>query len=130
MPMASTIANSVSVLIEKPSAYSPANVPISDTGTAIIGIRVARQCCRNTNTTSSTSTAASKIVFTTSWIDASITTRGVERDEVVHAGGERGLELAPAALLIAAATSSALAPVCRKTAMPTAGWPSTVVVMS
>ena len=42
MPIASTIANSVSVLIEKPNSHSPAKVPISDTGTAIIGMKVAR----------------------------------------------------------------------------------------
>ena len=71
MPIASTIANSVSVLIEKPNAHSPAKAPISDTGTAIIGISVARQLCRNRNTTSSTSSAASKIVLITSLIEAS-----------------------------------------------------------
>ena len=73
MPIASTIAKSVSVLIEKPSAYRPANVPMSDTGTASIGIKVARQCCRNTNTTRITSAAASAIVMTTSWIEACTT---------------------------------------------------------
>jgi hypothetical protein len=70
MPMASTMANSVSVLIEKPNSCSPAKVPISDTGTASIGISVARQVCRNTKTTASTSTAASMMVVTTSLIDA------------------------------------------------------------
>ena len=47
MPIASTMPNSVSVLIEKPNSSMPANVPISDTGTASIGISVARQFCRN-----------------------------------------------------------------------------------
>ncbi len=51
MPMASTRPNSVSVLMVKPSAVNMANVPSSDTGTASIGISVARQLCRNTNTT-------------------------------------------------------------------------------
>jgi hypothetical protein len=73
MPTARTIANRVSVLIEKPSMYSPAKVPMSDTGTAIIGMRVARQLCRKMNTTSSTRTAASASVTTTSWMDASTT---------------------------------------------------------
>ena len=59
------------MLIEKPSSQSPAKVPISDTGTAIIGISVARQVCRNRNTTASTSSAASKIVMFTSLIEAS-----------------------------------------------------------
>ncbi len=69
MPMASTIAKRVSVLIEKPSAYRPAKVPMMDTGTASIGISVARPVCRKTNTTRSTSSAASKIVTCTSWIE-------------------------------------------------------------
>ena len=70
MPMASTMANSVSVLIEKPNSCSPAKVPISDTGTASIGMSVARQLCRNTNTTASTMKAASTMVTSTSLIDA------------------------------------------------------------
>ena len=71
MPMASTSANRVSVLMEKPTSHSPAKAPISDTGTAIIGISVARQVCRNRNTTASTSSAASKMVVFTSLIEAS-----------------------------------------------------------
>ena len=46
-PIASTRPNSVSVFSEKPSAGKTMNVPISDTGTAITGISVARQFCRN-----------------------------------------------------------------------------------
>ena len=42
MPIASTSASSETVLSEKPSASITANVPISDTGTAISGISVAR----------------------------------------------------------------------------------------
>ena len=71
MPMASTSAKSVSVLIVNPTAHRPAKAPISETGTAIIGISVARQVCRKRNTTARTSTAASKMVFTTSLIEAS-----------------------------------------------------------
>jgi len=41
--MANTRANSESVLIENPKNGNTANVPISETGTAIIGINVARQ---------------------------------------------------------------------------------------
>ena len=70
MPMASTIANSVSVLIEKPNSHKPAKVPMSDTGTASIGISVARQVCKKTNTTSTTMIAASMMVTPTSLIDA------------------------------------------------------------
>ena len=66
MPVASTIANSVSVFSVKPNSIRPPNAPINDTGTAMIGISVARQLCRNTNTTSSTSAAASESVMITS----------------------------------------------------------------
>ncbi|CAD6563480.1 hypothetical protein LMG24235_08727 [Paraburkholderia sabiae] len=72
MPIASTMPNSVSMLIEKPSASIPMNVPTIDTGTASTGISVARRLCRNTNTTITTSTTASKNVCTTSVIDARV----------------------------------------------------------
>ena len=67
-PIASTSPNNDRVLMEKPSNGKIANVPINDTGTAIIGISVARQFCRNRNTTSVTSTMASRIVFAISLI--------------------------------------------------------------
>ena len=71
MPIASTRAKSVSVLMENPTTHRPAKAPMSDTGTAIIGISVARQVCRKRNTTASTSSAASKMVVFTSLIEAS-----------------------------------------------------------
>jgi hypothetical protein len=55
-------------LIEKPRSGKSANVPISDTGTATIGISVARQFCRKRKTTSTTSTSASSSVITISWM--------------------------------------------------------------
>jgi hypothetical protein len=51
-------------------------VPSSTTGTAMVGIRVARQFCRNRNITMNTSTMASIRVLTTSSIDSF--TNGVE----------------------------------------------------
>ncbi len=75
MPIASTIPNSVSVLIEKPSAWNAANVPISEIGTTRIGIRVARQLCRKRYTTSTTSTNAMPRVIATSFSDS--ITKGV-----------------------------------------------------
>ena len=54
-------------MAEKPSASMTAKVPISDTGTAMIGISVARTLPRNRNTTIATSTKASSRVLTTSW---------------------------------------------------------------
>ena len=73
MPVASTIANRVRVLMEKPNRNRPANAPISATGTAMNGISAARQLCRNTNTTISTSVAAMNSVSITSRIEASTT---------------------------------------------------------
>ena len=66
MPIASTSASSETVLAEKPSASITAKVPISDTGTAISGMRVARRLPRNRKTTMTTSTKASISVCTTS----------------------------------------------------------------
>ena len=45
-------------------------MPISEIGTATIGISVARQLCRKRYTTASTSTIASMRVLTTSLIEA------------------------------------------------------------
>ena len=42
-PIASTMANMVSVLMVKPAAASTPNVPSRTTGTAIVGISVARK---------------------------------------------------------------------------------------
>ena len=70
MPIASTSANSVSTLMVKPSSRRPRNVPMTLTGTASIGISVARQLWRKMNTTSVTSSIASTSVITTSLIDA------------------------------------------------------------
>ena len=69
MPMARMRPNKVSRLIEKPSRYMPAKAPIIDTGTARIGISVARIFCKNRYTTAITSSTASKNVWITSSID-------------------------------------------------------------
>ena len=66
MPMASTSASSETVLAEKPSASITAKVPISDTGTAISGMSVARQLPRNRKTTITTRMKASTSVCITS----------------------------------------------------------------
>ena len=69
-PMASTMASNVSVLIVKPITWKAAKVPIKDTGTAIIGITVDCQVCKNKYTIIATRSKASAKVFTTSFIDA------------------------------------------------------------
>ena len=53
------------------TAHRPAKAPISDTGTAMIGISVARAFCRKMNTTRITSSIASASVISTSRIDTS-----------------------------------------------------------
>ena len=65
-PMASTMANMVSMLMENPNSPSTAKVPRSTTGTAIVGISVARMLPMNSHITRNTSTTASNRVFTTS----------------------------------------------------------------
>ncbi len=47
-----------------------AKVPMSETGTSIIGRIIARQSCRNTSTTMPTSSTASRSVLTTSSTDS------------------------------------------------------------
>ena len=66
MPIASTKARSETMLSEKPSASMTAKVPISETGTAISGISVARTLPRNRKTTITTRTNASIRVWITS----------------------------------------------------------------
>src|SRR5438270_10723614 len=65
-PIASTNPKSESVLIEKPNNGNSTNVPTKDTGTAHNGMSVARQPCKNTNTTMTTSASASNNVLTMS----------------------------------------------------------------
>ena len=59
MPMASTMANRVDRLTVKPSAAIAANAPMMVTGTVVAGTSMARQSCRKTRITTSTSTPAS-----------------------------------------------------------------------
>ena len=69
-PVASTIPNSVRVLIENPNALMKTKVPIRDTGMVTAGMTVARQSWRKRKMTRMTSTIASNSVFTTSRIDS------------------------------------------------------------
>ncbi len=76
MPMASTRPNSDSAFSPKPNRCMTAKVPIRETGTAISGMIEARQVCRNTMTTMTTSTMASIKVCTTAWIEPRTNTVG------------------------------------------------------
>src|SRR5450631_2358007 len=70
MPIASTKPNSVRVLMLNASGTNTAKVPISDTGTASIGISDVLTLPKNTNTTNTTSTIASISVRITSMIES------------------------------------------------------------
>ncbi len=70
IPIASTTANSVSRLIEKPIAAIAANAPMIVTGTVVAGTSVARQSCRNTTITINTNIPASNSVRYTSDTDS------------------------------------------------------------
>ena len=59
----------------KPKAASTPKVPSSTTGTAMVGMRVARKFCRKRSMTRNTSTMASRRVFTTSSMESR--TKGV-----------------------------------------------------
>ena len=69
-PVASVKPKSVSVLIEKPSSFIAANVPISETGIVIDGISVLCQFCKKMKMTSTTSRIAISSVTRTSLIEA------------------------------------------------------------
>ena len=65
-PIATTIASNETVLAEKPSDVMIAKAPIRLTGTATVGMMVARTEPRKRNTTRTTRTNASASVFNTS----------------------------------------------------------------
>ncbi|CSP98179.1 Uncharacterised protein [Shigella sonnei] len=65
-PIASTIPNIVNVLMVKPTADKIANVPRITTGTAIVGMIVARKFCKNRYMTRKTRMIASTSVLKTS----------------------------------------------------------------
>ena len=70
VPMASTRANSVRILILNPAATRQANVPINDTMMEIEGISVLFKSCKKKYTTRITNIMAIINVSTTLWIDA------------------------------------------------------------
>ena len=109
MPMASTSASSDTVLAEKPSASITAKVPISATGTAMIGIRVARRLPRKTKTTMATRTKASISVFLTLWMVAATNTVVSYMTSEATSSGKRGFS-SSSFRFTASAVASALAP--------------------
>ncbi len=121
-PMASTRANMVSTLMENPTADRMPNVPKSTTGTAMVGIRVARQFCRNRKITRKTRMMASARVFTTSPMDFWM--NGVVSMTATYlTPGGKVLASSAMRALTALAVSSALAPGVSRIGMPAAGLP-------
>ena len=116
MPIASTRPSSDSTLIEKPISGKNMNAPISETGTVISGMSVARQFCRKTKTTMMTRTIASNSVCTISVMPSS--TGSVVSSEIVYSmsRGKR-VERSFIVALIRLATSIAFVPGIWKTAM-------------
>ena len=76
MPMASTRPKRERLLSENPIAAITAKVPTSETGTASRGMIEARQLWRNTSTTITTSTTASKSVWITASMDCAMNAVG------------------------------------------------------
>ena len=77
IPIARMSAKRVIKFILNPIAYSPPNVPMIETGTASIGMIVARILFKNIYITMITRIIASMKVFTTSSIETSINSVGL-----------------------------------------------------
>ena len=95
---------------EARAAGMKANAPMIVTGTVVAGTSSARQLCRNTRMTISTSTPASSSVVYTSWMAAS--TNLVVSNGMLYSipGGQRRLDAAPSPRGRALATSRAFEP--------------------
>ena len=86
-PAATTSAISVRLLMENPARYMKPNVPISESGTATLGITVARRLRRKTKITATTSATASISSISTSCTEARIVTvRSVSTATSIEAG--------------------------------------------
>ncbi len=109
MPMASTRPSNESVLMEKPSKGNTAKVPISETGTAREGIKVARTFCRKINTTRITSVIAWNRVITISLMP-SVIARVVSRDTMYSMSSGKSADISSITATISSARSRPLAP--------------------
>src|SRR5690349_10234291 len=121
-PVASVMPNSVSVLIENPSALTKMNVPTSETGIVTAGITVERQSCRNRKMTKITSRMASTSVLITSLIE-SATTSVVSNATLYFSPGGKFFERRSSSAMAARSTSIAFAFESWVTPTPTEGWP-------
>jgi len=108
-PMARTSPKRDKVLMEKPKSGNRAKVPMRETGTARRGMRVARQPCRNRNTTRMTRKSASKRVWTISLMP-SVTARVVSRATTTSRSGGKLALSCSMSFLVPSAASMALEP--------------------
>ena len=99
-----------------------AKVPSSTTGTAMAGIRVARQFCRNRNITTTTRAMAISSVLTTSEIE-SLMKLLLSTGKAIAIPGGNCLASWSMRALTRATVFSALAPEASLTATPAAGRP-------
>ncbi len=97
-PVATISAISERLSIEKPSTYIAPKVPMIETGTAAVGISVARQLRRNTNTTITTSATATTSVCSVSASEERIVTERSSTEPRSTSGGSAADSLGSAAL--------------------------------
>ena len=120
MPIASTSPNSDRLLSVKPKAAMKKNVPMSETGMATSGMMAARQVCKNTITTSTTSTIASPMVSITASTDCRMNCVGSKKMSYLTPAGKR-FDSFSIRFRTPLAVSSALEPGRWKMASATAG---------
>jgi hypothetical protein len=121
-PIASTMPNKVSVLIVNPATWSTASEPSNTTGTAIVGISVARKFWRNRNITRKTRTIASISVWMTCSTDSRTNVELSIGNATLTSGGNC-LAIRLTSALTSLTVSSAFAPGASFTPKPAACLP-------
>ena len=117
MPVASTSASSVRMLMENPTMYIAASVPINATGKVSVGISVARTSRRNRKITATTIAMAKPSDFTTSSIEPEMKTASSEVTKIFTSSGRVSFNWSTTARTLAE-ISSVLEVACRMTPMP------------
>ena len=129
IPIARISAKRVIKFILNPIAYSPPKVPMMDTGTASIGMTVARKLFKNIYITMRTKIIASIKVFTTSWIETSINSVGLYAIVCVNPSGKFLLSSSSFAFT-ACAVARALASFCIKIRSGTVSLPFSIASLA
>ena len=121
-PIANTMPNRVSVLMVKPAALRMASDPNNTTGTAMVGISVARQFWRKRNITTKTSNTASISVWMTCSTERATKVELSTGKSYLTQDG-KFLDCALICSLTPSTVSSAFAPGASLIPKPAAGWP-------